>query len=894
MPRPVRLSLLLGLLTFAVLTSACPAQGQTAGPANAVTWSPPPSSSSDRLLNMPGMPQPPNVTSSDVDDAVNALSNRPEGRRWLLGVQVGNYIAQDGWVDNRENPHDRTEATTLSEIISSEDRTSISVNSMPYGLPDGHELLIQTGDPSNVPLEQTSGNRPNGNSNYEGAVFAYVDGSVSSGATTIPIDDGSDNPVTITASSGDRVLSDFQSLWPTHASGEIKNAIQQYVQGFVDAGVDLDGIALDTELEISPTKGIKHDPRWEDSAKGFVDGESMKGYFSSYTIDEAINRTGDAHEVWKREVGSRVRAEALTKSVLNTIQKKFPNAKGSDWNLNGVGASEAANAPNTDGKLTYRPYIFGTHGNFALYASIRNLDKQDLRNIGSGNQLPYSYGNSSWATLRWQVKLIRTMVRENDGAVQSWLPFRQCCGGGFYVVNTKGKYFREHWIQMMLHTDPDVPALYFNPSGADGHTDQQDQDVDGFLKDVNEAVAGDSWTNVTSTDVSWTSDLIATAVDLPDRRLWRISVRRVDPFDDRAITVNVSNGDTVTIPGGEVGAWYETGPDESPTFSYTHPPVDNLLPSDSYIDFTSSAWNKHPDAGDGAEVNSGYSDPDGGTSAYRVQGLWISNEVPVEPGERYTFSWWAKIDGDAVVSIRDQNDLTNKIGGQVYMGVGSKFQNPQNKWYRGRHVFEVPEGKNSIIIQIDASKRTRDRTFYRPMLNRGKLEGPYERPEESIRKSFSLFLHEGGNLVSSVIQPSDPDLNSVLGDAITALAQVETEDGQVFDPDTGTDEIGTWDSSEAYKIYAETPTSFSIEGTSLDSTKVSLDEGWNWLPYLDSTSVAIDQALEPIQNDLVMVKDEAGRVYQPAQNTNQIQSLEPGTAYKILLENPVTLSYPLE
>ncbi len=831
------------------------------------------------MVNMAGMVFPPNFDSGDVDQAVDALTDNPEGMRWLLGTQAGNYIAQDGWVANRDNPHDRTIASTLTESISAENRTSIAVEALPYDLEDGHELVIQTGDPSNPPLRKG-----------EDMIFAYVDGGAASGDTSIAIDDGNGNPVTITASSGDRVLSKWQSLWPIHAKGELKNMMQQYVQGFVDAGVDLDGIALDTELKIEATKGIKHDPRWDDPSKGFEDGVSMKEQLSPYTIDEAIN--GNTGGEWRREIDKRIQAEALTEAVFDPITQEFPDAKGSDWNQNGITEPEAKNAPNTDGKLTYQPYNFGTHGNYGLYGSARALAKKDLRNIDPDNQIPYDYGRSPWATLRWQVKFIRAMVRENDGAVQPWLPFRDCCGGGFYFNTLETRnYFREHWIQMMLHTDPEVPALYFNPGSAS--TDQKDLEVDKHLKEINEAVAGDSWTNVTSTDVAWTSGLIATAVDLPDRRLWRISVKRVDPLDGRTITVNVSNGDTVTIPGGEVGAWYETGLNESPTFSYTHPPVDNLLASDEWVDLTSDVWGVHPNPnGENPNVSGGHSDPDGGTNAYRVQDRWISNELSVEPDTQYTMSWWAK--GGKEVVIHDPADLSwqNRVGRYV-MGGGSAFAD--GDWHRGRIVFTVPSDLNTVVIEITGSEFDyRDSYFYQPMLNKGDLEGPYENPGASAGASQSLSLRKGGNLVSSAVQPLGPDLEAVLGSAAASIAKIETEDGKVFDPDTGTDEIGTWDSSEAYKIHAETPTSFSIEGIPLDGTEVSLGEGWNWLPYPDSTSVAINQALEPIQDDLVMVKDETGRVYRPAQGTDQIGSLEPGAAYKILLENPVTLSYPLE
>jgi hypothetical protein len=316
-----------------------------------------------------------------------------------------------------------------------------------------------------------------------------------------------------------------------------------------------------------------------------------------------------------------------------------------------------------------------------------------------------------------------------------------------------------------------------------------------------------------------------------------------------------------------------------------------MLPSDNFVDLTSDVWTANPD-GQYETVEGGKSDPDGGTDAFRVVDRWYSDAISVQSEDHYTFSIWVKRDGGNVrLRIKDPNDLSSTIEQITLTGSNSS----EGEWVRTRIAFKVPQDLSSVAIEIDAEQYGYiDQYYYQPMLNEGKLEGPYENPGASVGASQSLSLQKGGNLVSSAVQPLGPDLEAVLGSAAASIAKIETEDGKVFEPDTGTDEIGTWDSSEAYKIYAETPTSFSIEGIPLDGTEVSLGEGWNWLPYPDSTSVAINQALEPIQDDLVMVKDETGRIYRPAQGTDQIGSLQPGTAYKILLKNPVTLSYPLE
>ncbi|WP_148278344.1 phage head spike fiber domain-containing protein [Salinibacter ruber] len=842
---------------------------QPEGPANAIAWAPDTPSSADLITVPEGLTVVPDLSYSRGESAGQYLSTLPDGRRYLKMVQVGNYIAQDGWVSNRSNPHDRTIATTLTENISAESRTSVAVQSLPYDLSDGHELLIQTGDHTDPPL--TRG---------EGMIWAYVDGGVSQGATSIPIDDGDGNPVVVTASSGDRILSKWQSLWPIHAREEIKAQLGKYMNGFVDAGGDLDGIILDTELHIPATKGIKHDPRWDDSSMG-IDGVSWKEKLSPVTIDEVINNnSGSDVDKWTKQIDYRVKVEALNETIFDLVKQYFPNIVATDWNNSGI--SESAAVPQSDYNAVWHPVIFGTHGNYGLYGSLRNLTSKTMGEYRDEGPLPYEYGRHPFAVTRWQVLFARTMYRENNGKVQPWLTYEQLCDA-FYCVDVRNSpYYEELTRHLVLHVDPDVPFLYFNPHGDGASDDQQDLNVNSVLAGINKEVGGKTFSLHTTSNPKWTEDPLATAIDLSNKRLWRVTVNRLGPSDNRDITVNVSNGDQLTIPGGDVGAWYESTLNEDLTFSYTHPPVENHFPNDSFLDFTSNAWS---DENGNTTVTAGISDPDGGSDAYKLDAngtmTFRSSGIPVANNVSYTFSVWVK--GKANMKVfAGQNTASSRIG---------RFDPNFDGWNRTRITFNPGEA-DYVFIQFDGAYRTIE--VYHPMLNKGEREGPYVSPEAPSPASQQISLRKGGNLVASAVDPTYPDLEAVLGVATSAIARIKTQDGQVFDPSEGVDEISVWDPEKAYTIYAETPVSFDVEGTALDSREVSLDEGWNWFPHMDDTSVAIDQAFDTIQNDLVMVKDEMGRVYRPAQNTNQIQSLQPGTAYKILLENPVTLSYPLE
>ncbi len=852
------------------------ARAQSDGPVNAVTWAEPPESA-ELLTQFQAVSQPPRITEDDGRQAAQALNGRPEGRRTLLMVQVGNYIAHDGWVNWRDNPHDRTEATKLTEDISNESRISIAVEPLPYDLENGHELLIQTGDPSTPPLAQVEGSY-GPDEEYEGAIWAYVDGGASQGDTSIPIDDGDGNPVTITASSGDRILSDYQGLWPTHAREEIREAIQLFMTGFVDEGGELDGITLDTELRIDASKGIKHDPRWGDASKG-IDGVSYKERLAPFTIDEVMDGNNSAQRKWRRHVSNVAKRANLNDAVFEEVKNDYPDIFATDWNNSGI--SEANAFPQMDGRPTWDVKTFGSHGNHELYATIRNLWRKKL---DGGRR----YYDSAFATVRWQTNFARTMYRENNGKVQPWITYESLNDALFFVTVENTPYYEEYLRHVALNVDPEVPLLYFNARNLDPPaTDEEDLVVDQVFGEVNARAAGENFDLHTTANMAWDSDLVVSAVDLPTKRVWRVTVNRVDPNDDRSITVNVSNGDSFEIPGGEVGGWYESGLNEDLTFSYTHPPVENLYPSEDWQGLGTGTWDGPNEE---TVITRNLPDPNGGDRAIKVDqnccdvsvGSIFSPSFPVDPNTKYVFSYWIKNSQEIRIRDADTGDRLARDRGNT-----SFFEN----WGRQRLKFTTGDQTTALEIRFKGAFPTL--TIAQPMLNKGESMGPYEAPGAPTGTTQSVSLQKGGNLVSTAVQPSDPDLEAVFGDATSDLAQVETKAGEVFDPDDGTDEIGMWDANKAYVIHAETPTSFEVTGTALDSASVSLDAGWNWLPYLDSTSVAVDQAFDSIQDDLVMVKDEVGRVYRPSQGTTQIDSLRPGTAYKIYVESPVTLTYPL-
>lgn len=163
--------------------------------------------------------------------------------------------------------------------------------------------------------------------------------------------------------------------------------------------------------------------------------------------------------------------------------------------------------------------------------------------------------------------------------------------------------------------------------------------------------------------------------------------------------------------------------------------------------------------------------------------------------------------------------------------------------------------------------------------------------EESLIQKITL--RKGLNMISSSIQPSEVRLDSIFSDIQSDLVFVRDESGDVYNPGQGVNSIGGWSSDEAYVVYVSSDCTLQIEGSDLASeTPLSLETGWNWVPYFPDGSMSVENAMSSITSDLFMVKNYSGKAHIPSQNINDIKNMEPGQGYKVYVTDPTTLIYP--
>ncbi len=161
-------------------------------------------------------------------------------------------------------------------------------------------------------------------------------------------------------------------------------------------------------------------------------------------------------------------------------------------------------------------------------------------------------------------------------------------------------------------------------------------------------------------------------------------------------------------------------------------------------------------------------------------------------------------------------------------------------------------------------------------------------PESGVSQAISLA--PGWNVISSHVAPDTAALETVFRDA--SVEVVKDENNNLYVPSENRNEIGAWDSTEAYKVYTESSQTLSIEGTTVEEkTTIPLQKGWNLIPYLPPDARSVSAALESIETELVLLKDEAGNTYVPAYGVDEIGQLTPENGYQVYVNADVDLVY---
>jgi hypothetical protein len=188
--------------------------------------------------------------------------------------------------------------------------------------------------------------------------------------------------------------------------------------------------------------------------------------------------------------------------------------------------------------------------------------------------------------------------------------------------------------------------------------------------------------------------------------------------------------------------------------------------------------------------------------------------------------------------------------------------------------------------------RVYDRTYLRPPQ---RWEIDHYRDSEgipiTIAVSSSVQLVEGWNLISVPVESFDSSINSVLssiGGDYTAVWTYDAVTSRWLRCDLeGPDFLNDLESIQTgfgYWILMSRPGTLNIHGA-LSGTTMPLQEGWNLIGCNSLTPLSITDAISSMDSEASVWTYDPGTDgwlgYEPGENSNDLDSLEPGRGYWI-------------
>ncbi|MCP4091344.1 MAG: HYR domain-containing protein, partial [Gammaproteobacteria bacterium] len=157
-----------------------------------------------------------------------------------------------------------------------------------------------------------------------------------------------------------------------------------------------------------------------------------------------------------------------------------------------------------------------------------------------------------------------------------------------------------------------------------------------------------------------------------------------------------------------------------------------------------------------------------------------------------------------------------------------------------------------------------------------------------------VVINQGWNMISSFVQPDDPDMMAVIQSIASEVVIVKDGDGNVVLPSITLNQIGNWDVSKGYKLKSESNTVLHVQCEPVlpELTPIGLPVGWSLISYLRNSAMDASAAFAAIAGDVIIVKNGDGDIYLPAFALNTIGDMLPGQGYHVKMQLPGVLMYP--
>lgn len=201
------------------------------------------------------------------------------------------------------------------------------------------------------------------------------------------------------------------------------------------------------------------------------------------------------------------------------------------------------------------------------------------------------------------------------------------------------------------------------------------------------------------------------------------------------------------------------------------------------------------------------------------------------------------------------------------------------------HSLVIPTGKNYVQFRfVVAHDYSQGPGFH--FDNFEVYELPLDQQEIELRQGWNLF--------SSYITSKIDNMGYLISPIEANLTLMKNDQGEIYWPSAGVHQMGQFMNNDGYLTKLNFADTLIISGAQIlpDTTQVHLDWGWNYLPYYRNSTMNYSTALSSIQSDIILMKDEDGKVNWPQYSVYMIPILHPDKAYQVKMDQNVSFTYP--
>ncbi|MCX6258507.1 MAG: PKD domain-containing protein [Bacteroidia bacterium] len=160
--------------------------------------------------------------------------------------------------------------------------------------------------------------------------------------------------------------------------------------------------------------------------------------------------------------------------------------------------------------------------------------------------------------------------------------------------------------------------------------------------------------------------------------------------------------------------------------------------------------------------------------------------------------------------------------------------------------------------------------------------------------SQTINIISGWSIISTYIIPPQPAVSTVVAGILSNIIIIKDGSGNVYWPQYGINNIGNFVIGKGYQIKTSAACSLTVSGSPVvpESTPVQIIQGWSIIGYLRMNQGNVETIMNPVINNVLIVKNGAGHVYWPYYGLDNLIHMNPGEGFQVYATATCTLVYP--